>query len=298
MSIVEKSIKRLKDRVEPEAHGAASLALLGASLGGNASIKLEPAVPRNDLEPLDFNDSAALSAGVDLAASRGGQLLSQMRALKRKALDMVRARRAAGEAPLIITTSAVPGDGKSFITFHLAMSLTTERDLDVTLIDGDIARQRASSFFAGSEDGGLSSCLHGDSPLATVIRNTTVPSLSVVRAGATTPTSSEALTSSRWDALAAEMRASGPSRVFLVDTAPVLATAEAQYLARTADLILFVVRSEVTPQQAVTEAIARIGDMSRVAFVFNGYRSVGTDFYYDYSNYGAQGDAIKPHKKG
>src|SRR5688572_19031404 len=115
--------------------------------------------PCSDLERLKYSEREGHTAGFDIAATRGGPFLSQMRLLRRKVMDATTARRKAGEAPLVLVTSAVPGDGKSFITYHLARSLTADRDLGVVLVDCDIARQRISRLFTGRDEGGLSACL-------------------------------------------------------------------------------------------------------------------------------------------
>ena len=192
----------------------------------------------------------------------------------------------------------MPGDGKSFITYHLARSLTADRDLGVVLVDCDIARQRISRLFTGRDEGGLSACLEAGAPLSTAIRATDMQRLAVVRAGEYTPTVTEILTSSHWDRIVAQMRACGSSRFFIADSSPVLALAEAQYLARTADLVLFVVRAEVTPQHAVSEALSRLTGVPRLAFVFNGHASAPTEYYYDYSSYGSTGSSTRSAAKG
>jgi capsular exopolysaccharide synthesis family protein len=215
---------------------------------------------------------------------------SQLRALKRKVLDAVAKRRADGEAPTILITSAVPGDGKSFMAFHLALALTAEHDLETTLVDADVARRKVSSLFSSDDKLGLANCLMDRTPLANVMRDTDIPNLALVQAGNAGPEASEALASERWDRLAAEMRAAGNASLFIVDSAPVLATPEAQYLARTVDLVLFVVRAGTTPQHAVREAIQRLGNSTPVAFIFNDYVTAGTDYRYDYSSYAPTAD--------
>ncbi len=251
--------------------------------------------PREEPPPLKYDEKAGRAAGFDVPATRAGAFLSQMRLLRRKVLDATAARRNAGESPLVLITSAVPGDGKSFTAFHLARSLTAERDLEVVLMDCDIARQRISGLFPAGEGSGLSTCLDAGAPLSSVLRPADLQRLSVVRAGENTPGVIDVLASSRWDRVVTEMRAGGGSRIFIADSPPVLGLAETQYLARTADLVLFVVRAEVTPQQAVREALSRLTDVPRMAFVFNAYAAAGADSYYNY--YSDTGNATRTDQK-
>jgi Mrp family chromosome partitioning ATPase len=279
MSIVEKSIRRAKDR-----NGGSAPSLAKATAAQN----LPPAVParvRIDLPPATFDGTIGPQSGYDPAAGKSGLMHSQLRAIKRKVLDAVAERRAGGEGATVLVTSAVPGDGKSFMAFHLALAFTAEHDIETALVDADVARHRVSSLFKASDGQGLGNCLMDREPIANVLRDTDIPNLAIAPAGNAGAAVSEALASERWDRIAAEMRAAGSESVFIIDSAPVLATPEAQYLARTVDLVLFVVRSEITPQHAVREALQRLGNLKRVAFVFNDYVTVGTDYRYDYSSY-------------
>lgn len=278
MSIVEKSIQRVKEQTPGRPPRIVSAVAQPAT----------PAVParvRMDLAPATFNSEVGLASGYDPSAGKSGLMHAQLRALKRKVLDAVSERRAEGEGATVLVTSAVPGDGKSFMAFHLAQAFTAEHDLEVALVDADVARRRTSSLFKTEDQLGLATCLIEQTPLTNVMRATDIANLALVKAGNVGSDVSEALASERWDKLAAEMRAAGSSSVFIIDSAPVMATPEAQYLARTVDLVLFVVRAEVTPQQAVREALQRLGNSTPVAFIFNDYVTSGTDYRYDYSSY-------------
>jgi receptor protein-tyrosine kinase len=238
---------------------------------------------------LRYDLPAGVASGLEISSGDTVQLTAQLRALKRRVLDSVRKQRTTQQAPVILVTSAAPGDGKSFISFHLSCALAKEPDTEIVLIDGDIARQRISGLFSATDERGLAECLTERLPLATAIHRTDISELAFVPAGRRSPNVAECLASNRWDDIVSEMHASAGSRIFVVDTAPILASAETEYLARTADLVLFVVRAEVTPQQTVTEALGRLAGASRVAFVFNGYVSTAIDTRYDYYDYRAQG---------
>lgn len=236
---------------------------------------------------LRFNRPGA-DHSIVLESTGDRQLTAQIRALKRQVLDSVRRRCSTAQASVVMITSAVPGDGKSFISLNLAIALSKEPDTEVILIDGDLARQKISSDFGAVAESGLTACLIQETVLTAAIHRTEVPKLSLVPAGRRRPSAAECLASSRWDSLIAEMRGYGNSHLIVIDTPPILAASETEYLLHTADLVLFVVRAEVTPRQAVIDALARIGDLSRIAFVFNGHVKSAIDAYYDYSDYGAE----------
>jgi Mrp family chromosome partitioning ATPase len=148
------------------------------------------------------------------------------------------------------------GEGKSFTAFHLALSFTAEPDLIPVLVDADLMRQQTSRLFSRAAGGGLAASLDHGAPLAGAICRTDISRLHLLPVGAGTQSAIEHLGGPRWNRAVAEMHAAGPERLFVVDTPPVLATTEAQYLARSADIVLFVVRSEVTPVNSVSESLS------------------------------------------
>jgi Mrp family chromosome partitioning ATPase len=291
VSFIERSIERRKNG-DSDGTALKDTAVNGSATNSHLKSRrgAQPAEAGRELEMLRYDARAGVASGLDISSGDTLQLTAQLRALKRRVLDSIRKQRAAQQAPVILVTSAAPGDGKSFISFHLACALAKEPDTQVVLIDGDVARQKISGLFPVADERGLAGCLTERAPLATAIHRTDIPDLGFVPAGRRSANVAECLASSRWDDIATEMRACGSSRIFVVDTAPVLASSETEYLARTADLVLFVIRAEVTPQQTVTEAVGRLSGASRVAFVFNGYVNTAIDTHYDYSDYGAPGN--------
>ena len=302
MSIVEKAIDRMKARA-PEAR-AVDDAAERAAVEARAERRTLPvavdmvvavaAEPQPTAETLHYRHQDGDAAGFNPQVSRVGQLRTQLRALRRRVLDATAAVRDGGRAPVVAVTSAAPGEGKSFTAFHLAMSLTTEAELSPVLVDADLVRQQATRLFSNSTSGGLAACLEREQPLAGAVCLTDIHNLCVVPAGPCSQAVIEQLGGGRWNHIVAEMHAAGSRSIFVIDTPPVLATSEAQYLARSADLVLFVVRSEASEHQAVAESLERLGPSANVAFVFNGRVSTGSDVYYGYSYYGSADENEPP----
>ncbi len=48
---------------------------------------------------------------------------------------------------LLMMTSALPGEGKTFSTLNLALSLARERDLEILVVDADVAKPQVSGLF-------------------------------------------------------------------------------------------------------------------------------------------------------
>ena len=112
----------------------------------------EPAPPAPRLAPLSppplpYNevriDPVRLrELGLAGANDRRSRLAEEMRLLKRRLIQKMNplASEAEGRTNLILVTSAVPGEGKSFISLNLALSFVADEHFDVLLIDADAMR--------------------------------------------------------------------------------------------------------------------------------------------------------------
>ena len=68
---------------------------------------------------------------------------------------------AAADPRLIMVTSALPGDGKTFTSINLAFSMARERDISVLLVDADLLKPHVSKIFGLQQAPGLTDALVG-----------------------------------------------------------------------------------------------------------------------------------------
>jgi exopolysaccharide/PEP-CTERM locus tyrosine autokinase len=200
---------------------------------------------------------------------------------------------ATGASPRsIMVTSALPGDGKTFTSLSLALSLALERDHSVILVDGDVAKPHVSKLFdAGGEPGLLDVLQNPQMTVDSVILPTDIPGLSIVPVGQQSLQATELLASARMRSVIADLEALDPRCVVVVDSPPIMLTSEARVLATLCGQIVLVVRAGGTPQQAVLEAIRLIGEGPEVNVVLNQAVHAGTQDYYGYgTNYGYGAD--------
>ena len=194
---------------------------------------------------------------------------------------------------LIMVTSAVPGEGKTFTAINLAMSISSEKDLTVLLIDGDLSRPSIVKRLGIDADKGLLDLLEDPSlDVGDVILRTNVESLSVIPAGKPNHMSTELLASTRMKRLVEEISKRYPDRIIVFDAPPVLATTESSILARHADQIVFVVEAEGTRRSAVKSALDLISTCPNIGMVLNKARPQfgATQFGSYYGGYYAYGD--------
>jgi protein-tyrosine kinase len=281
MSLIEEALKRAKrDAAKPEptrpravaaAHNAPIdtppvMGRLAARLTGRPQIELDrDFLRRSGLAPLP-------------TAER--RLTSEYRAIKRGLLASM-TRTSANEGKSVMVASAVPGEGKTFTSLNLALSLAAERDWTVVLVDADSAKQHLSSVFGMREQRGLLDVLSEPSlSLVDVMFRTSVANLNFISAGQAPEASTELMASARMAAVLQQLFHEDPRTIVVFDSSPLLLTTDSRALADAADQVLLVVRADSTPRASVTDAIAALGEGHQVGLVLNEYQ--GTALQQDY----------------
>ena len=194
---------------------------------------------------------------------------------------------------LVMITSAIPGEGKTFLALNLAMSIAMERDTTVLLIDSDVIKPALSQLLALEAEPGLTDLLlDPNRSVGDVIKSTNIDKLSVIPAGRRYVHSAELLASDEMHRLAVELAERYPNRIVIFDAPPQLATAEASVLAQWVGQILVVVEEGRTPQRAVKVALSHLDSQKVVGMVLNKSRgsfSHGYGYGYGYGDgYGEQ----------
>lgn len=190
---------------------------------------------------------------------------------------------------LIMITSSLPGEGKSFCAINLAISMAMEMDRTVLLIDADVAKPRIPEYLGIHADKGLLDVLQDkDLKLSDVLIRTDISKLTVLPAGRTYKRATELLASAAMTRLIEDIGNRYPDRIILFDSPPLLATSESSVLATHMGQIVMVVEAERTSQEAVREALSHIQSCEVVGMLLNKTTPTpGADYYYGY--YGSYG---------
>jgi exopolysaccharide/PEP-CTERM locus tyrosine autokinase len=227
------------------------------------------AIPRN----VDINLARLHQLG--MVTQEGGRtaVAEDFRLIKR---PLLRNARGSDEAPaihhgnLIVVTSAMPGEGKTYCAVNLAMSIAMEMDMTVLLVDADVARPSVLKVLGLPPEPGLMDILLRDqTELADVILKTNVPTLSILPAGRANKHATELLASRSMGRLLSEIAERYADRIIIFDSPPLLMTTEASVLATHMGQVLMVVESERTTQHAVKEALRHIEQCANVNLVYN-----------------------------
>jgi protein-tyrosine kinase len=292
MSVVERAIDKLR-RTSPDAEKSA----LRPSVPGHEAIGalVEPeSVASAQGSRIAINRDAVRDAGYLPEADQDRQFADEYRQIKRPIIAAAYAASAALHSPrLVMMASALPGDGKTFTSINLALSLARERDSSVVLVDADAAKPHISRIFGVERSPGLLDALADDSlDIESLVLPTDVRGLSILPAGKAREGATELLGSARMTELVNRIIARNPRRIALFDTSPLLVSSESRAVAAVVGQVVMVVRAGKTPRKAVVEAIAALGAEKMAGLVLNQGRRGLTEGLYGYGTYGDYGAEV------
>jgi protein-tyrosine kinase len=184
----------------------------------------------------------------------------QFRVIKRPLIANAMGR---GAAPikhgnLIMITSALPGEGKSFSSINLAMSIAAELDNTVMLVDADVARPSVLRMLGLEPGPGLLDVLEGKAELADALLRTNVDKLTILPSGTPHARATELLASDAMRDLLDDMANRYPDRIIIFDSPPLLLTTESRVLATHMGQIVVIVQAGRTLQADVQNALSTI----------------------------------------
>jgi exopolysaccharide/PEP-CTERM locus tyrosine autokinase len=186
---------------------------------------------------------------------------------------------------LIMVTSALPGEGKTFCAINLAMSIAMEMDHTVLLVDADVARPSVPRYLGIEASEGLMDVLLNDKlDLSDVMLRTNVDTLRILPAGQSHKNSTELLASLSMSNLLDDIARRYPDRIVIFDSPPLLMTTEAKVLASHMGQVVVVVEAETTTQHAVRDALRQLGTDNNVSLVYNKTKAFsGNNYGYGYN---------------
>jgi len=182
----------------------------------------------------------------------------------------------------LLITSAVPREGKSFISANLSalIAMTGSRTL---LIDADLRRPNAHKLYELPNDVGLSNVLTNEVPFTSAVTPTHVPGLDVLVAGPMPPNPAELLGSEKMGALLDRIKGYD---MIIVDTPPVNVVADPLMIANLTDGVLVVIEANRTSRSLVVQTRARLAevDANVIGAIVNklNTRNAGYGYYYYY----------------
>lgn len=148
--------------------------------------------------------------------------------------------------------SSVSGEGKTFVTINLAISLAL-LEKKVLIIELDVRKPRLAEYIGIENKSGITLFLSGQINQNELIKPTDIhPNLSIITAGTIPPNPNELLAKPALDMLIDDLR--HQFDYIVIDTAPIGVVSDSFLLNRLTDVTLYVVRAEFTPKKDIEDA--------------------------------------------
>ena len=274
MSSIEKAIERLGQKISVPDNGYKVKEPNRLSPIEILAEKQNEKDPRTQgsmhVECLDFS---SLSNTRYLVPGCTNKILSEeYRSIKRPVIMNALGK---GAAPvewgnLIGITSSLPGEGKTYTALNLALSMATELDSTILLIDGDILRSSLSNLLGIEKSRGLTDLLIDPTiEVQDVMIPTKLPKLKIIAAGTRSDNSTELLASDGMERLVKELGQRYSDRIILFDTPPLLATNEARVLMHLMGQVVLIVEAGKTSMEALKDSLLHITENKVVGMVLN-----------------------------
>jgi len=289
MSLIEKAVERLD-----QLNKASQVPVSPPEIPPVVEARSAP-TPRVRVEPPELGDPVSRIIELDLARLHGmgmvtpdhprSTIAEEYRVIKRPLLKNASTLSASRveNGNLIMVTSALPGEGKSFTALNLAISMAMELDHTVLLVDADVSKPSVLRTLGLPPERGLMDVLvNAGVDLPDVLLRTNIEKLSILPAGNTSQRATELLASEGMNRLLDEMASRYADRIIVFDSPPLLVTTEARALATHMGQIVVVVEAERTSHTAVKQAVAMIEACPVKMMLLNKSTMQGPGGYYGY----------------
>ena len=186
---------------------------------------------------------------------------------------------------IIMVTSSRPSEGKTFTATNLAMSIASEQDKTVLLVDADVLKPNVLNTLGLERRKGLMEYLPGDvEDISDVLYPTNIDKLKIIPAGKSHHLSTELLASQKMHETVDEFANRYPDRIVIFDTPPLIGINESAILANFAGQAVVVVEEGKAKISDIKMSVERLNPDMAIGFVVN--KSVHNDTdgsgYYGY----------------
>ncbi|UTW54155.1 XrtA-associated tyrosine autokinase [Kordiimonas sp. SCSIO 12610] len=171
---------------------------------------------------------------------------------------------------IVLVTSSSPGEGKTFSAINLALSIATEQDVTVLLVDADFSKPEVLNRLGVAGGKGLMDAVADkEVDLGDCLVRTSIPNLVLLPAGRQHNLTTELLASDRMEKMVNELSSRYNDRIIIFDSPPVLASSAASVLALYMGQTVFVIEAEKTTEPQIKESLNMISACENINLVLN-----------------------------
>lgn len=290
-SLIEQAAKRLEQLRQAGADVPVASPVAPPPIAKQLPVPdVQTASPASLSRRIEIDLDALSQAGIVSPNAPRSQIADQFKVIKRPLIKNAMGKGASviPNGNLIMVTSALPGEGKSFTAINLALSIAMELDNTVMLVDADVARPSVMNVLGLETGPGLMDLVVDESvELSSVLLKTNIDKLTILPSGTPHARATELLASDAMIRLLDDMAKRYPDRIIVFDSPPLLLTTEARVLASHMGQIVVVVRAGQTLQSDVKLALSTIEAcpiklmlLNQVTSLFKGRAGYGYGYGY------------------
>ena len=277
-STIEKALQRRREAMAAEkakkqsADSAEQQSEPSVSATRQRSATKRPQGPVSQIEPFNIDiERLERNGHVSLSGVRKG-INEEYREIKRKLLANAFGPLSSTikNSNIIMVTSGRPSEGKTFTATNLALSIASEQDKTVLLVDADVLKPNILNTFGLERRSGLMEYLTGEvDDIADVLYPTNVDKLKIIPAGRTHHLSTELLASQKMHETVDEFANRYPDRIVIFDTPPLIGITESAILANFAGQAVVVTEEGNSKLSDIRLSVERLNPDMAIGFVVN-----------------------------
>lgn len=249
----------------------------------------------------DVEDASQVPILGEIAASRNSDPLVMVSGKRSVIAEQIRSLRTNLQflrsnptgSQVVLFTSSISGEGKSFLSLNLGASLALV-DRPTVILEMDLRKPKLHSVLGIPNSAGLSNYLIQEATLDDVLQEIPgFPNYHIITSGPLPPNPSELLSGQQLEKLFQELR--DRFDYVIVDSPPIGLVTDAQLIAPYADSTMFIVRSDHTPKNCLrmVDLLYKENRFQRLNVILNSVGQ-GESYYYSYGYY--EKDPGKPQR--
>lgn len=182
-------------------------------------------------------------------------------------------------AKVLVTTSTIPSEGKSFVSSNLALTFANHGEKTL-LLDCDLRLPNVAASLQLANDRGVLDHLEQGAPLDDVIINEVYPNLDVLPSGGKSKRPTQVLLSAEFEAMLAELR-DRYDRV-VIDSPPLAAVSDSLNLLPFVDGIVYVIKFNTVKRKTAVANVRRLWESNTPVFgaILNNITTSLSSYYY------------------
>ena len=235
---------------------------------GTVGLSMLGVVPR--IKKLDSNSKAqAVASNIDRHVTEAFRSIHSALKISEESKN----------AKVIVTTSTVPGEGKSFISSNLALTFANHGEKTL-LLDGDLRLPNVARSLQLENDFGMLDHIEKEVELDEVIMKAVYPNLDVLPSGGKSKNPTQVLNSAKFEAMLADLR-DRYDRI-VIDSPPLAAVSDVLNLLPLADGVLYVIKFNTVKRKTAVVNVRRLWESNTPIFgaILNNISSTLASYYY------------------